>query len=1131
MKPDKSYLFDREEAIIRSLRLRGLLPWTTTDADLDQVRDYQKKSETARQQGARAEAVASFLELQKAVEGANEKERETLKHLRLLRKRKKLLSKLRRAFGQDGFLSREDTIFEELQHQSREAAALTELQAHRVIPESPISTKDRDAARAKVLELKAVSNRVTDPGKQAALQEEINTQEAMAELLEAQYALEQNRDPDKWRGLLETRNEKLWNLLPHLRLSALTFSGGGVRSASFCLGVAQGLARCSYDNVSRSAGGILTELNFLSTVSGGGYTGSWLTRWSTPTAGTQTASFDNTIIELAKQRPAPADPEPKPLRTLRDYTSYLAPKVGAFTADAWTIIATYFRNLLLNWTMYIPFAMIVCILPVINVDAVDALSGNQAFPYWLYAALLTLGIGLFLIALALPSMGSVAGKMRLMQRLVPIHSLLLLVSAATLTLWELGSVKGALAGVQSNGLSDDPLAATLVKWFGGTESTWHFVDDWIAPALLLGLPLLAFGIWRFIGLRASRNYGGFKDRWYAVRYWLAHVAILGLVVAFFKLIFRHILPSLYDVGLQITPKFQSWHGVNVPQYGGLYAMLAVPIVLAGFLFMSWVMNGLLSIFESDEDREWWARSAAYLMMFSTIWILVHTLVFYSYAHTVIHYVATTVLATAGPALAWVGFSPQTASGPGKPKLSDLNKLGKLLTKWNLLVPLLCTLFLVAFVIVIAIINEHLLRWVKDFVGLGIWSVYLMVLTALAAVMFIASASINVNTFSMHGFYRNRLMRAFLGSANLDPDRKLDPYTKFANDNIAMSDIPVYPRAPLHVINMALNVVATKKLAWQERKAESFTVDALHAGNDILGYQPTIAYGGDRGLTLATSMAISGAAASPNMGYHSSSLMTLLLALFNVRLGWWLANPGPAGIGKHEKPSPTYSLGALLREAAGQTNDTYKWVYLSDGGHFENLGLYEMVLRRCHTIIVVDGSADPDYSFEDLAGAFRKIYIDSGIPIEPVCDPAIQPGRGARNKHCAVFNIRYSCVHPKAPDGNLIYLKASLCSKLPEDVKHFATLHPDFPHQSTMNQFFRESQFESYRRLGSHVIEHVLAGVSLPTIMSLEEFTDEAKAYACPAAAANAGAVVQGSVQEVTEFLQSGKAKITIRMDG
>ena len=115
-----------------------------------------------------------------------------------------------------------------------------------------------------------------------------------------------------------------------------------------------------------------------------------------------------------------------------------------------------------------------------------------------------------------------------------------------------------------------------------------------------------------------------------------------------------------------------------------------------------------------------------------------------------------------------------------------------------------------------------------------------------------------------------------------------------------------PAKPLHVINAALNLVGGRNLAWQQRRAESFTATAFHCGSSELGYRDARVYGGgirptgkrkpDRAISLGTALAISGAAANPNMGYHSSPVLTLLMTLFNVRLGAWLGNPGPAGDG-------------------------------------------------------------------------------------------------------------------------------------------------------------------------------------------------------------------------------------------
>src|SRR5262249_14671547 len=157
----------------------------------------------------------------------------------------------------------------------------------------------------------------------------------------------------------------------------------------------------------------------------------------------------------------------------------------------------------------------------------------------------------------------------------------------------------------------------------------------------------------------------------------------------------------------------------------------------------------------------------------------------------------------------------------------------------------------------------------------------------------------------------------------------------------------------------LNIVSTKKLAWQERKAEAFIASPLYSGtacgrspdsSGVLQYRGAFRrsdeYGDTNGISLGTALAISGAAASPNMGYHSSTTLAFLLTLFNVRLGWWLGNPGHDDKNIHRGSGPRFAIAPLINEMTGNTTDLSKYVYLSDGGHFENLGLYEMVRRRC-----------------------------------------------------------------------------------------------------------------------------------------------------------------------------------------
>ena len=352
--------------------------------------------------------------------------------------------------------------------------------------------------------------------------------------------------------------------------------------------------------------------------------------------------------------------------------------------------------------------------------------------------------------------------------------------------------------------------------------------------------------------------------------------------------------------------------------------------------------------------------------------------------------------------------------------------------------------------------------------------------ALVGVSVVASYWINVNRFSLHAVYRNRLIRAFLGAARARQRETAktrsnpDPFTGIDQaDNLPLKSI--WPpagnggRCLFHVVNTALNVVASKNLAWQERKAEPFVMTPLACGNPYVGFVPTRFFGARRdGITLGTAMAISGAAVSPNQGYHSSPIIGLLLMLFNVRLGWWLGNPR-SGPKFYRREGPLLSIRPVLDELAGRTTDTGNYIYLSDGGHFDNLGLYEMVRRRCRFILVSDAGSDPAGAFEDLGNAVRKIWIDLGvriefdrIDVEPRQKPPVD------GVYCALGRIRY----PEAPEtkaGTLIYVKPGFHGSEPPDIRAYAALHEEFPHESTADQWFSEFQMESYRGLGSHII--------------------------------------------------------------
>ena len=238
-----------------------------------------------------------------------------------------------------------------------------------------------------------------------------------------------------------------------------------------------------------------------------------------------------------------------------------------------------------------------------------------------------------------------------------------------------------------------------------------------------------------------------------------------------------------------------------------------------------------------------------------------------------------------------------------------------------------------------------------------------------------------------------------------------------------------------------------------------------------------------------------------------------MTFFNVRLGAWLPNPkwcsqkktGDAARRFLQRPGPLFALGPLIQEALGEANDTRRYIELTDGGHFEDLALYEMVMRRVKTIILVDAGADPDYEFEDLGNAIRKIQIDLGVPIEFKGAIPMTKGGGSKNFYCAVGTIKYGCVDcmnaggeaDARLHGTLVYIKPVLTGQEPTDIFQYAATHPSFPHQSTVDQFYNESQFESYRHLGSWVIDQItdpVRGISREADGTLANFVEFARAF-------------------------------------
>jgi len=399
----------------------------------------------------------------------------------------------------------------------------------------------------------------------------------------------------------------------------------------------------------------------------------------------------------------------------------------------------------------------------------------------------------------------------------------------------------------------------------------------------------------------------------------------------------------------------------------------------------------------------------------------------------------------------------------------------------------------------------------------VWIPHWLLLIPLTALVYrlwrAAGDVVGVNTFSLQNMYANRLARCFLGASrvripdlttNMDPGDDLPLARLFPGSQRMGTDssLPETHWGPLHLVNGALNRKAStsfgenrsaaarhaETLQFLDRQAESFVFSPLFCGSESTGYCPTHEFAGN--VTVGTAIAASGAAVSPNMGYHSSPAITALLTVFNFRLGSWFGNPGnPQTRGA---TNPSESAGLLLSELLGQTPGNSPYVYVSDGGHFENMGVYELIRRRCRFIVAVDSGTDPT-SNDNLGRLIRQVRIDFGVGIELDMTPVTPRDDGLCAAHITLGRIHYGVTwdeddRPIGPvedletfeeadpvyrrelnQGILIWIKNAITGDESGDVLNYRAENPEFPYDPTLNQFFSEAQFESYRRLGVHSV--------------------------------------------------------------
>jgi hypothetical protein len=317
---------------------------------------------------------------------------------------------------------------------------------------------------------------------------------------------------------------------------------------------------------------------------------------------------------------------------------------------------------------------------------------------------------------------------------------------------------------------------------------------------------------------------------------------------------------------------------------------------------------------------------------------------------------------------------------------------------------------------------------------------------------------DINATSPHRHYRRKLAQAYL----IQP--KAGSTNTFEED-VRQNLSGLGHKGPYHLINCALNVPASKNIAMQGRLTDFFLFSKAYCGSPLIGYHPTSQWEAkDARLDLGTAMAISGAAAAPQMGTHTIKRFSFWLALLNVRLGHWVRRPGVGAF-----PGPP-GLRHLFKEMFGWMNETSPWLNLTDGGHIENLGVYELLRRRCKYIVAIDGEEDPAMTFQGLATLQRLAAIDLGVRIDADLDDLRLTGAGLSRSHFRFCRIRYPRGNRDSDDefGYLVYVKLSLTGNEGEFIRRYRLDEPAFPHDSTLDQFFSEAQFEAYRSLGEHV---------------------------------------------------------------
>jgi patatin-like phospholipase len=359
-----------------------------------------------------------------------------------------------------------------------------------------------------------------------------------------------------------------------------------------------------------------------------------------------------------------------------------------------------------------------------------------------------------------------------------------------------------------------------------------------------------------------------------------------------------------------------------------------------------------------------------------------------------------------------------------------------------------------------------------------WAWWLGV-TAILAVFYGLS---DQTTWSMHPFYKRRLASAYALVRKSPTEADAVKY----DDLLKLSEFGDELKPKL-ILCAAANI-SDVGAAPTGRLATSFTFTPDEVGGPEVGWIETKTMEDRLGprrkedITIEAAVAISGAALSPAMGKMTRPSVTALLTLFNARLGVWLPNPGWLHAMEETEPEKTKWVQRpraqyLFKEMLGRHRGDDLFVYVTDGGHWENLGLVELLRRGCTEIYSFDAAGDDIRSFFTLGEAIALARTELGVEIdidperlEPLKKDDADPREHRSMADHVIGRFRY----PNGVVGRLLYCKAAVTEDAPWDVKAYGERTPAFPSHGTVDQFYSDERFEAYRALGFHTVKTAIA---------------------------------------------------------